>query len=84
MSDPDAKAFLHYENAANREPAPGDPWCRLDRTLTEHVPVRFPAMTIEVAAERARAEGVTISAWIRQAVVDALREPRQRDSSGQA
>ena len=83
MSDRDARAFLHYENAANREPAPSAPRRRLEGPFTRDVPVRFPAKSIEVAAQRARAEGITVSAWIRQAVDDATREPRERNSSSQ-
>jgi len=39
-----------------------------DETLTEHVPVRFPAGTIAAAKHLAAAEGVTVSAWIRREV----------------
>jgi Ribbon-helix-helix protein, copG family len=80
MNDPDASAFLHYDDLANREPAPGTPRRRLERALTRDVPVRFPAETIEVVDELARAEGVTVSAWIRRAVDVAIREPRGRSS----
>lgn len=83
MTDPDARAFLHYEGFANREPAPGAPMRRVERALTRHVPVRFPAETIEVVDQLARAEGVTISAWIRQAVDAAIREPPDRSSGAQ-
>lgn len=47
MTDPDARAFLHYEHPASRGPAPGDPSRRPERALTRHVPVRFRAETIE-------------------------------------
>lgn len=83
MSDSDARAFLHYEDAANREPAPGAPRRRLQRGLTRHVPVGFPAETIEVVARLARTEGVTVSAWVREAVDVAIREPRDRNSGSQ-
>lgn len=68
MSDPDTRAFDHYEDLAHREPAAGKPRRRSDRALTEHVPVRFPAATIEVVRELAEADGMTVSAWIRRAV----------------
>lgn len=78
MSDPDARAFLNYEDSANRAPTPGAPRRRLERALSRHVPVRFPAETIEVIDQLARAEGVTVSAWIRQAVDVAIQEPHDR------
>lgn len=73
MSDPDAEAFEHYDNPARREPAPGRPRRRPDRALTEHVPVRFPAATIEAVRQLADADGMTVSAWIRRAVEAAAR-----------
>jgi hypothetical protein len=73
MSDPDTEAFEHYEDPARREPAPGKPRRRPDRALTEHVPVRFPAATIEVVRELAETDGMTVSAWIRRAVEAAAR-----------
>lgn len=73
MSDPDAEAFEHYDDPARREPAPGRPRRRPDRALTEHVPVRFPAATIETVRQLAEADGMTVSAWIRRAVEAAAR-----------
>lgn len=73
MSDPDAEAFEHYDDPARREPAPGRPRRRPDRALTEHVPVRFPAATIEAVRQLAEADGMTVSAWIRRAVEAAMR-----------
>lgn len=73
MSDPDAEAFEHYDDPARREPAPGRPRRRPDRALTEHVPVRFPAATIEAVRQLAEADGMTVSAWIRRAVEAAAR-----------
>jgi hypothetical protein len=73
MSDPDKEAFEHYEDPARREPAAGKPGRRADRALTEHVPVRFPAATIEVVRELAEKDGMTVSAWIRRAVEAAAR-----------
>jgi hypothetical protein len=73
MSDPDTKAFEHYEDPSRREPAVGAPRRRPDRALTEHVPVRFPAATIEVVRQLAEADGMTVSAWIRRAVESATR-----------
>ena len=68
MSDPDAECFEHYD-----EPAPGRPHRHPDRALTEHVPVRFPVATIEAVRQLAEADGMTVSAWIRQAVEKAMR-----------
>ena len=73
MSDPDAEAFEHYDDPARREPAPGRPRRRPDRALTEHVPVRFPAATIEAVRQLAETDGMTVSAWIRRAVEAAAR-----------
>jgi hypothetical protein len=70
----DAEAFEHYENSANREPAPGEPRRRSDRPLTQHVPVRFPAATIEQVRALAEEDGMTVSAWIRRAVDRSLRQ----------
>jgi hypothetical protein len=75
----DAEAFEYYEDPAKREPAPGPPRRRPARPLTQHVPVRFPAETIEHVRTLAEADGMTVSAWIRRAVEQAL---RQRGASG--
>jgi predicted DNA-binding protein len=75
----DAKAFEHYDDPAKREPAPGVPRRRADRPLTQHVPVRFPAETIEHVRRLAEADGMTVSAWIRRAVERTL---RQQDATG--
>ncbi len=69
----DADAFEHYDDPANREPGPGAPRRRADRTLRRHVPVRFAAETIEEIRRVAEADGLTVSAWIRRAVDRALR-----------
>ena len=73
MSDPDTEAFEHYDAPARREPAPGQPQRRPGRALTEHVPVRFPAATIEAVRQLAETDGMTVSAWIRRAVEVAAR-----------
>ena len=70
----DAEAFEYYEDPAKREPAPGAPRRRLERPLTQHVPVRFPAETIEQVRALADADGMTVSAWIRRAVERAVCE----------
>jgi predicted DNA-binding protein len=70
----DAKAFEHYEDPAKREPAPGPARRRPARPLTQHVPVRFPAETIEQVKRLADADGMTVSAWIRRAVERAVRQ----------
>jgi hypothetical protein len=64
----DTQAFEHYDDPANREPAPGPPRRRPERPLTHHVPVRFPAETIEQVTRLAEAARITVSAWIRRAV----------------
>lgn len=73
MSDQDTEAFEYYDDPAHREPPPGRPRRRADRALTEHVPVRFPAATIEAVRKLADADGMTVSAWIRRAVESAMR-----------
>lgn len=75
----DAGAFEFYEEPAKREPAPGAPRRRPERPLTQHVPVRFPAETIEQVRRLAEADGMTVSAWIRRAVERTL---RQREAVG--
>lgn len=70
----DAEAFEHYEDPAKREPVPGPPRRRPARPLTQHVPVRFPAETIEQVRTLAEEDGMTVSAWIRRAVEQTLRE----------
>ncbi len=74
MSERDVEAFEFYEDPAHREPAPGPPRRRGDRALTQHVPVRFSANTIEEIKRLAVADGMTVSAWIRRAVTQALRD----------
>ena len=74
MSDPDAEAFEYYEDPARREPATGRPRRCPDRALTQHVPVRFPATTIEAVRALAEADGMTVSAWIRRSVERAIRQ----------
>lgn len=73
MSDPDAKAFEYYDDPGHREPARGRPRRRPDRALTQHVPVRFPAPTIEAVRRLADLDGMTVSAWIRRTVETAVR-----------
>jgi predicted DNA-binding protein len=75
----DAEAFQHYDDPEKREPAPGAPRRRSERPLTQHVPVRFPAETIEQVRRLAEADGMTVSAWIRRAVERTL---RQRGAAG--
>jgi hypothetical protein len=70
----DAEAFEYYDDPAKREPAPGRPRRRPTRPLTQHVPVRFSAETIERVRTLAEADGMTVSAWIRRAVERTLRE----------
>ncbi len=74
----DAEEFEYYEDPANREPAPGPPRRRPARPLTQHVPVRFPAVTIEQVRTLAEADGMTVSAWIRRAVETAVRDRSSR------
>jgi hypothetical protein len=83
MSDPDAAAFEYYEDPARREPAPGRPRRRPDRALTQHVPVRFPAATIDAVRALAEADGMTVSAWIRRTVERAIREQGARLEPGE-
>lgn len=73
MTREDAEAFDYYEDPAHREPASGRPQRRPERALTEHVPVRFPAWTIEAVRKLAESDGMTVSAWIRNAVESAMR-----------
>ncbi len=72
MNDPDAEAFEYYDDPAHLEPAPGRPRRRPKRPLTRHVPVRFPAETIDAVQTLAESDGMTVSSWIRRAVDDEL------------
>jgi len=69
----DAEAFEFYNDPANLVPA-GPAHRRKARPLTQHVPVRFPAATIEQVKQLAEADGMTVSAWIRNVVERSLRE----------
>lgn len=73
-STDDAAAFEHYDDPANREPVAGDPHRRRTRTLARHVPVRFPAETIESVRPLAQSDAMTVSAWIRRAWELAVRQ----------
>lgn len=78
MTEPtDAGAFEHYDDPGNREPAAGELGRRRARALARHVPVRFPAETIEAVRPLAHGDGMTVSAWIRRALDSAIRQ-RQR------
>ena len=68
----DAEAFEHYDDLEHREPAPGSARRRRERTLTQHVPVRFPTATVDAVRELAEADGLSVSAWIRRTVDRAL------------
>lgn len=70
----DADAFKYYDEPAHREPVAGRPQRRPDRTLTEQVPVRFPAATIEAVRELADPDGMTVGAWIRRVIASATRD----------
>jgi hypothetical protein len=78
MTSEDADAFEYFDEPAHREPAAGEPRRRRARRLAQHVPVRFPADTIEAVRLMAQTDGMTVSAWIRRAVSSALRERQHR------
>lgn len=84
MSDSDARAFLRYDDPPNREPAPGEPRRRVDGLLAGHVAVRFPAETIGLVHELARADDMTASAWVRRAVDLAIQARQDEGPVGQA
>lgn len=74
MND-DARSFEHYEKPAHREPAAG-PASKLPKPprpgLTEYVPIRLSADTMAAVRERAHAEGVSVSSWIRRLIAREL------------
>jgi hypothetical protein len=74
MGDSVQAPFDYYEGPARHEPAPGAPRRRPERPLTQHMPVRFPAETIEQVRRLAEVDGMTVSAWIRRAVERTLRQ----------
>lgn len=62
-----------YAVPANQVPAgPAQRRLAPRRPLTGHVPVRFDDNTIAAVKERAEAEGMTVSAWIRRLVAREL------------
>ncbi len=62
-----------YADPANQVPAgPAQRRKASRRPLTGHVPVRFDDKTIAAVKERAEAEGMTVSAWIRRLVAREL------------
>lgn len=64
----DREAFDYYDDPTKREPAEGPPRRRRESALTRHVPVRFPTSTVETVRELAKADGMSVSAWIRHTV----------------
>ncbi len=75
----DADAFAYYDDPAKREPTAGKPRRRPDCLATRHVPVRFPAATIEQVKRLADAEGMMTNTWIRCAVEEKVRRELQND-----
>jgi hypothetical protein len=64
---------IHYAGG-DPEALRGVPQRRTRRgPLTRHVPVRFPAETIDRVLALADAEGITVSSWIRRAVEEDMR-----------
>lgn len=62
-----------YADPANQVPAgPAQRRKAPRRPLTGHVPVRFDDKTIAAVKERAEADGMTVSAWIRRLVAREL------------
>lgn len=62
-----------YADPANQVPAgPAQRRKAPRRPLTGHVPVRFDEKTIAAVKQRAEAEGMTVSAWIRRLVAREL------------
>lgn len=62
-----------YADPANQVPAgPAQRRRALRRPLTGHVPVRFDDKTIAAVKQRAEADGMTVSAWIRRLVAREL------------
>ena len=64
----DREAFDYYDDPTKRESAEGPPRRRRESALTRHVPVRFPTSTVETVRELAKADGMSVSAWIRHTV----------------
>lgn len=69
MARQDERAVDFYADPANQAPT-GSARRRTSprRPLTGHMPVRFDDATIAAVKERADANGMTVSAWIRRLV----------------
>ena len=65
--DPDGSACAFYEDSANLEPA-GPARRRQRPALSSFVPVRFTPEMIADVKLLAAADGMTVSAWVRNAV----------------
>ena len=69
----DRAAADFYADPANQVPVgPARRRTAPRRPLTGHVPVRFDDTTIAAVKERAEADGMTVSAWIRRLVAREL------------
>lgn len=69
----DGSASDFYADPANQQPmGPARRRTAPRRPLTGHVPVRFDDTTIAAVKERAEADGMTVSAWIRRLVAREL------------
>ncbi|MCI0686260.1 MAG: hypothetical protein L0Y54_03330 [Sporichthyaceae bacterium] len=75
MSNRDDEAAAFYDIPAHRELGDAAHKPVAKRRLSNHVPIRFAAATIELVKRIAADDGITVSAWIR-AVVE--REVRWR------
>lgn len=64
----DDDVAARYEDPEMHEPGGPARRRQTDARLQSHVPVRFPAATINRVRELADREGVTVSAWIRSVV----------------
>ncbi len=74
-----------YADPANQVPAgPAQRRKALRRPLTGHVPVRFDDDTIAAVKDRAEADGMTVSAWIRRLVARELTSADAAPTTGEA
>lgn len=77
----DAQAADFYEDPQRRSIDGKEPVRRSDQGLTTHVPIRFNPRALAEIRDLAAKDGLTVSAWIRQACEDEIERRRPPELS---